>query len=85
MISDSLRGYRIGGISDIMEGLTEGELKLPYGHHDDPDYWVTHSVSTEAIAHLFEAYMNGGQKYQEFIRYFPKTMRYFEDYLNQIM
>lgn len=73
------------GVSDIMEGLTEGNLKMPYGHHDKPDYWVTHSVSTEAIAHLFEAYMNGGQKYQEFIRYFPKTMRYFEDYMNQLM
>ena len=29
--------------------------------------------------------MNGGQKYREFVRYFPKAMEYFEEYMNQFM
>ena len=75
------------GVSDIISGLTNDTLILSYNHRDKKDYWLKkdNMVAIEAIAHMFEAYMNGGQKYREFVRYFPKAMEYFEEYMNQFM
>lgn len=73
------------GISDTIEGLTKAEIITGYGHGEK--YWIAdeRNVLHEAIAHLFEAYMNGGVKYDRFKRFFPESMQYFEDYMNQIV
>lgn len=69
--------------SDIIEGLTREKIKGSYGH--GISYWTDEALAVEAIAHMFEAYMNGGLKYQTFKQYFPTTMQYFEDYLNTLI
>ena len=75
------------GVSDIMSGLTNDTLILSYNHRDIPGYWARkdNMVAIEAIAHLFEAYMNGGQKYQEFVKYFPRAMDYFEKFMEKMI
>lgn len=78
--------YIRNGVSDLIQGLTRYEINAGYGHNDGK-YWYRRDnpLIAEAIAHLFEAYMNGGAKYDNFKKYFPSTMQYFEDYVNKLI
>ncbi len=88
-LSDKKTKHLKNGVSDLIDGLTRGEIRGPYGHtiEGDNSYWLNagNPLVDEAIAHLFEVYMNGGEKYQIFKRYFPSAMQYFEDYINKLI
>lgn len=73
------------GVSDLIGGLTK--LEIDPGYHHPVDYWNSDRelLLDEAIAHMFEAYMNGGIKYDEFKKFFPESMRYFEEYFEKLM
>ena len=73
------------GVMDLIGGLTGNEIELSYRH--SLDYWDSDHelLLMEAVAHMFEAYMNGGVKYSEFNKFFPESMRYFEEYFEKLM
>ena len=41
------------GVSDILQGLTDGAVNGVAGH--DVGYWNEQKISAEAFAHMFEA------------------------------
>ncbi len=43
------------GISDLLKGLSDGDIRGPYGHDDD--YYNMSHIENEAFAHFFEAGM----------------------------
>lgn len=74
-------------VSDICEGLTNGDVCGGFGHINiSQDYWNRpNSLIKESVAHMFLAYMDGGEKYTIMKQYFPTAMQYFEDYLNTLI
>jgi len=66
------------GISDIINGLSDGTIK-GCGYHDK-GYWNKITISQEAFAHMFEAQFDS-QKYQRMKLIFPEAFKEFENML----
>jgi len=66
------------GISDIISGLSDGNIKGCSYH--DKDYWNKNTKVQEAFAHMFEAQFDS-QKYQRMKSIFPKAFKEFENML----
>ena len=87
-------------ISDIMEGITYGEVSGKYGHiSGNSNYWNIdkYRVCNECFAHFFEASMGGGtvtlkakgksikmSKIERLKLFFPNTYREFDRILTYI-
>ena len=76
---------RRSGVTDIIGGLTNNFVKSGSCH--ETKYWKEskNNVFAEAIANMFEAYMCGGERYEEIKKFFPDSMKYFEDYLDKLV
>ena len=70
-------------VSDIMGGLTNGTLQGQYGHRKS--YWTGTALEEEAVAHMFECTMIGGERLAVFKRYFPTAYDYFITYLKTLL
>lgn len=71
------------GVSDILGGITNGKIKGCAGH--SPEYWLEEpNIASEAFAHMFEAQFDE-VRYKEMQKYFPETLKYFEEMLVKIL
>ena len=68
------------GVSDIMQGLTDGAVNGVAGH--DVGYWNEQKISAEAFVHMFEAQFDE-VRYKEMKKIFPKSLKYFENLLRE--
>lgn len=69
-------------VSDLLEGLTQGNIKGCAGHI--PDYWKNpENITSEAFAHMFEAQFDK-TRYDEMKKYFPESLEYFEKKLEEV-
>lgn len=70
------------GISDIIKGLSEGEVKGQWGHPED--YYTDFTICSEAFAHFFEAGMSYKPlKMMYVMSVFPNAYNVFEDMLKE--
>jgi hypothetical protein len=82
-ISNDLNSMRKhSAVSDILEGLSRGNIKGIAGH--GANYWAENSnaVNTEAFAHMFESQFDS-TRYTEMKKYFPNALKYFENSLKE--
>lgn len=72
-------------VSDILDGLTHGNIQGCAKHDPYPDgtpYWNDRSLASEAFAHMFEAQFDT-IRYKEMIKVFPNSLAYFENKLKE--
>ena len=70
-------------VSDLIDGLTEGEISGGYSHHRD--YWKkSGNLPKEAFAHFFEASMGGGEKLNYLSNMFPNAYKSFLEIIESI-
>lgn len=81
-ISNDLQDIRRhSAVSDLLDGLTKGNIKGCAGH--SIDYWDNQeNIASEAFAHMFEAQFDEVH-YKEMQKYFPKSLEYFEKKLKE--
>ncbi len=81
-ISQELNDMRKhSAVSDIMEGVTRGNVRGVAGH--SMKYWEdTKNISSEAFAHMYEAQFDS-IRYEEMKKYFPDSLQYFEDLIKK--
>ncbi|MEZ3455626.1 MAG: hypothetical protein K1W17_14810, partial [Oscillospiraceae bacterium] len=82
-ISKDLNSMRKhSAVSDILEGLSDGNIRGVAGH--GTDYWKKNSdaLSSEAFAHMYEAQFDK-TRHAEMQKYFPSALKYFEDKLEE--
>ena len=65
--------YGYNGVSDIIDGITKGEVSLGWGH--DKSYWKRDAnlLGSEAFAHMFSAYSLQGEAHELMQEMFPDT------------
>lgn len=82
-ISNDLQDIRKdSAISDLLDGLTKGNIRGCAGH--SIDYWDNQeNITSEAFAHMFEAQFDEVH-YKEMQKYFPKSLEYFEKKLKEV-
>ena len=82
-ISNDLQDIRRhSAVSDLLEGLTKGNIRGCAGH--SIDYWDNQeNITSEAFAHMFEAQFDEVH-YKEMQKYFPKSLEYFEKKLKEV-
>ena len=82
-ISNDLQDIRRhSAVSDLLDGLTKGNIKGCAGH--SIDYWDNQeNIASEAFAHMFEAQFDEVH-YKEMQKYFPKSLEYFEKKLKEV-
>lgn len=82
-ISNDLQDIRRhSAVSDLLDGLTKGNIKCCAGH--SIDYWDNQeNIASEAFAHMFEAQFDEVH-YKEMQKYFPKSLEYFEKKLKEV-
>ncbi len=72
---------RHSGVSDIFQGVTQGNICGISGHA--LEYWSnSKNITGEAFAHMFEAQFDT-ERYEEMKKYFPKSLKYFEEILKE--
>lgn len=84
-ISSKLNNARKhSAVSDIFEGITEGNIVGIAGRHG-MDYWKRDDtlITSEAFAHMFEAQFDS-VRYAEMKKYFPNALKYMEKKLEVI-
>ena len=70
------------GVSDIFEGLTNGNIRGVAGH--SPDYWEKEgNIEAEAFAHMFSSQFDS-VRYVEMKKYFPKSLEWLENNLKRV-
>ena len=82
-ISKDLNSMRKhSAVSDILEGVSEGNIRGVAGH--GAEYWKKDSgaLNSEAFAHMYEAQFDK-TRYAEMQKYFPNALKYFEDKLEE--
>ena len=68
-------------VSDLLDGLTSGNIRGCAGHMYD--YWDNlENITSEAFAHMFEAQFDK-VRYDEMKKYFPQSLEYFEKKLKE--
>lgn len=82
-ISDELQDMRKhSAVSDLLDGLTQGNIKGCAGH--SASYWKNQeNITSEAFAHMFEAQFDEA-RYAEMKKYFPKSLEYFEKKMKEM-
>lgn len=82
-ISNDLQDIRRhSAVSDLLDGLTKGNIRGCAGH--SIDYWDNQeNIASEAFAHMFEAQFDEVH-YKEMQKYFPKSLEYFEKKLKEV-
>lgn len=82
-ISNDLQDIRRhSAVSDLLDGLTKGNIRGCAGH--SIDYWDNQeNITSEAFAHMFEAQFDEVH-YKEMQKYFPKSLEYFEKKLKEV-
>lgn len=82
-ISNDLQDIRRhSAVSDLLDGLTKGNIRGCAGH--SIDYWDNQeNITSEAFAHMFEAQFDEVH-YKEMQKYFPKLLEYFEKKLKEV-
>lgn len=82
-ISNDLQDIRRhSAVSDLLDGLTKGNIRGCAGH--SIDYWNNQeNITSEAFAHMFEAQFDEVH-YKEMQKYFPKSLEYFEKKLKEV-
>ena len=82
-ISKDLQSMRKhSAVSDLLDGLTKGNIKGCAGHKSD--YWNNPgNITSEAFAHMFEAQFDE-IRYFELKKYFPESLEYFEKKLKGV-
>lgn len=82
-ISDELQDMRKhSAVSDLLDGLTQGNIKGCAGH--SASYWKNQeNITSEAFAHMFEAQFDE-VRYAEMKKYFPKSLEYFEKKMKEM-
>lgn len=82
-ISNDLQDIRRhSAVSDLLDGLTKGNIRGCAGH--SIDYWDNQeNITSEAFAHMFEAQFDEVH-YKEMQKYFPKSLEYFEKKLKDV-
>ena len=82
-ISKDLQNMRKhSAVSDLLDGLTKGNIKGCAGH--ESDYWNNPgNITSEAFAHMFEAQFDE-VRYFEIKKYFPESLEYFEKKLKGV-
>lgn len=84
-ISNDLNTMRNhSAVSDLMEGITKGNISGVAGH--GAEYWKADEsmISSEAFAHMFEAQFDQ-VRYKELEKYFPNSLKYFEKMLKEVV
>lgn len=81
-ISGDLQDMRKhSAVSDLLDGLTRGNIRGCAGH--TYDYWNNpKNITSEAFAHMFEAQFDK-VRYDEMKKYFPQSLEYFEKKLKE--
>jgi len=81
-ISKELNSMRKhSGVSDILEGLTGGNINGIAGH--DSDYWkIKGNLEAEAFAHMFASQFDE-IRYLEMKKFFPQSLNWFESKLKE--
>ncbi len=71
-------------ISDIFSGATINKIRDGYLH--DSGYWKIgeHKLATEAFANMFSTALTSPEKLTEIKKYFPKSVKIFEDMLKAL-
>lgn len=82
-ISNDLQDIRRhSAVSDLLDGLTKGNIRGCAGH--SIDYWDNQeNITSEAFAHMFEAQFDEVH-YKEMQKYLPKSLEYFEKKLKEV-
>ena len=82
-ISGDLQDMRKhSAVSDLLDGLTSGNIRGCAGHMYD--YWDNlENITSEAFAHMFEAQFDK-VRYDEMKKYFPQSLEYFEKKLKEV-
>jgi hypothetical protein len=82
-ISNDLQDIRRhSAVSDLLDGLTKGNIKGCAGH--SIDYWDNQeNIASEAFAHMFERSEEHTSELQS-QKYFPKSLEYFEKKLKEV-
>lgn len=82
-ISNDLQDIRRhSAVSDLLDGLTKGNIRGCAGH--SIDYWDNQeNITSEAFAHMFEAQFDEVH-YKEMQKYFPKSLEYFEKKMKEV-
>ena len=71
-------------ISDIFDGVTNGQIKGRYTHSQEPGYWQgAGALEKETFAHMFQAQFNP-EDYALLQKYFPNALKEFERLLERI-
>jgi len=78
--------YKQFFVSDIWEGATNGIVKGKYGHlsKQNKDYWIRHSVGTEATAIMGDVMVTEPSLLKVIQGYFPKSYEIFLEMLSSI-
>lgn len=82
-ISSDLNSMRKhSAVSDILEGISDGNIRGIAGH--GRVYWKkdSGSLNSEAFAHMYEAQFDK-TRYKEMQKYFPNALKYFESKLEE--
>ena len=81
-ISGDLQDMRKhSAVSDLLDGLTRGNIRGCAGHMYD--YWDNpKNITSEAFAHMFEVQFDK-VRYDEMKKYFPQSLEYFEKKLKE--
>ena len=68
------------GVSDILSGLSNGQIDVKWGHSDD--YYTEENIEREAFAHFFEAGMSyKPQELLYLLEVFPNAYKKFQEML----
>ena len=71
------------GVSDILQGISEGNIRGVAGH--SLDYWENpDNLCSEAFAHMFECEFDE-VRYKQMQQYFPKSLKKFEEMLGELV
>lgn len=80
---DDMRKH--SAVSDLLDGLTNGNIQGCAKHSPYPDgksYWNDRTLTAEAFAHMFEAQFDT-VRYKELSKVFPNSLAYFENKLKE--
>ncbi|MCD7950702.1 MAG: hypothetical protein LUG12_10665 [Erysipelotrichaceae bacterium] len=78
IVSNELNDMHLhSAISDLMEGITDGQIINVAGHGDI--YWKQgkYTITREAFAHMFGCQFDS-ERYKEMKKYCPNSLKYFE-------
>jgi len=80
-VSDAAKYH---AISDIFDGVTNGQIRGRYRHSQELGYWQSDgALEAEAFAHMFQALFEP-EDYAMLQKYFPNALKEFENLIERI-